>query len=191
MKKTMVLGLMLVLCTLLNTSFDSPKGWYKAGSKPDKYEMGIDKGAGRNGGNCAIIRSNKRKILGFGTLMQTTLPDKYLGKRVKMSGYMKSEDVNGWAGFWMRVDKAGSTRSLAFDNMSDRAIKGTTEWRKYEVVLDVSVNAADIAFGALLSGTGTIWFDDLQFEIVDQSATVTGTGIIKTTQEPTNLGFEE
>jgi hypothetical protein len=34
----------------------------------------------------------------------------------------------------MRIDKENSV--MAFDNMQDRAIKSTTGWQKYEVVLE-------------------------------------------------------
>ena len=63
---------------------------------------------------------------------------------------------------------------LSFDNMSDRPIVGTTDWKKYDIVLDVPNNASNIAFGALLSGTGQIWFEKLTFEIVDTSVKTTG-----------------
>jgi len=89
-----------------------PKGWFAAGSEPKSYDMGTDKGAGRDGKNAATIKSTAKKISGFGTLMQQCLPDKYLGKRVRMSGYMKSKDVDSWAGFWFRVDQAKLTRII-------------------------------------------------------------------------------
>lgn len=168
-------------------SFDVPKGWIKAGSEPKKYEMSVENGAGRDGKSAATIKSLEKKITGFGTLMQNCLPDKYLGKRIKMSGYMKSKDVLSWAGFWLRVDQKDSKKPLSFDNMHDRVIKGTTDWQKYEIVLDVPANASNIAYGALLNGTGQIWFDDLTFEIVNDSVLTTGN---KPT-EPQNLNFEE
>ena len=37
-----------------------------------------------------------------------------------MSGYVKSENVKSWAGFWMRVDYYNA-RVLAFDNMEKEA----------------------------------------------------------------------
>jgi hypothetical protein len=101
-------------------------------------------------------------------------PEKYVGKRIRMTGNMKSKDVTNWAGFWLRVDQADSQQPLSFDNMQDRSIKGTTEWKKYEIILDVPINASKIAFGALLVGIGQIWFDNLHFEIVDKSVQTTG-----------------
>lgn len=175
-------------------SFDLPSNWFKAGSKPKCYEMGIDKTAGQDGKNAATIKSIDKKIDGFGTLMQQCKPDKFLGKRVKMTGYVKSENVTDWAGLWLRVDQAGSQQSLSFDNMQDRAVKGTTGWKKYEIVLDVPTNASLIAYGALISGEGQIWFDTITFEVVDNSVKTTGSinGAQSNTQlEPSNLDFEK
>ena len=132
-------GVLLGCITLTLISFDVPKGWFKAGSDPDKYEMGVEKNAGQNGENAASIKSVNKTIKGFGTLMQSCSPEKYAGKRVRMSGFMKSKDVVNSAGFWFRVDLKNSSESGAFDNMDNRSVKGTTDWKKYEIVLDISV----------------------------------------------------
>ncbi|MDE1191299.1 MAG: DUF3472 domain-containing protein [Arachidicoccus sp.] len=107
--------------------------------------------------------------------MKYIFADKFVGKRIRLSGYLKSKNVKDWAGFWLRVDKAGSTEPLAFDNMQNRGIKGATNWTKYEIVLDVSSNASGIAYGALLTGDGQIWFDStVNLEVVDKTVSTTG-----------------
>jgi hypothetical protein len=178
---------------ILLCSYDLPTGWFAAGSKPKSYQMGTDKGAGQNGVNAATIKSIDKQITGFGTLMQQSMPGIYLGKRVRMTGYMKSDKVTSWAGLWLRVDQAGSTKSLSFDNMYDRPIKGSVGWTKCEIVLDVPSNASMLAYGALLNGTGQIWFDNIQFEIVDNTVPVTGSDPKSrtTVDGPTNLDFEK
>lgn len=189
LKITLLLGLTVVLL-----SFATPIGWFSAGSKPKSYEMGIDKGSGQDGKNAATIKSIDKKIDGFGTLMQQSKPGKFLGKRVRMTGFVKSENVLNWAGIWLRVDETGSKQPLSFDNMSDRPIKGTTDWTKYEIVLDVPSNASLIAYGALLGGTGQIWFDNISFEVVGDDIPTTGSvkGKKSATQdEPINLDFEK
>jgi hypothetical protein len=182
--------LVAVVATLF-LSFDLPKDWFKAGSNPEWYDMGIDKTVKHNGNNCATIKCTG-KTKGFGTLMQDCLPDKYLGKRVRMSGFMKSEGINHWAGFWMRVDIGNSTKPLSFDNMDDRPVKGTTDWTKYDIVLDVPATATNIAYGALVSGGGQIWIDDLSFEIVDAGTPLTGDNKKRhlPVDNPSNLNFE-
>jgi len=194
MTKSILKSVLLVGTTVALLSFDTPTGWFNAGSKPKSYEMGIDKGAGQDGKNAATIKSIDKKIDGFGTLMQQSKPDKYHGKRIKMTGFVKSENVTTWAGLWFRVDQAGSQQPLSFDNMGDRPIKGTTDWTKYEIVLDVPSNASLIAYGALLDGTGQIWFDNITIEIVDDNVPTTGSQNGKksaTQSEPTNLDFEK
>ena len=174
-------------------SFTVPKNWFVAGSAPKSYEMGIAAGEGQTGNNAATIQSKDNKIKGFGTLMQNCNPDEYLGKRVKLTGYVKSEDVEGWAGLWFRVDQKREDYAKSFDNMKERAVKGTTEWTKYEIVLDVPLDASNLAYGALLSGKGKIWFDNLTFEIVDDTVPTTGQDAQKymPLSEPANLSFEE
>lgn len=171
-------------------SFDLPFGWFIAGSEPNSYEMGIANGKGRNEGNAATIKSTASKVKGFGTLMQQVEPGKYLGKRIKMTGFVKTENVDRWSGLWLRIDKEGSDEPLSFDNMYDRPIKGTTDWKKYEIELDVPLNASLIAFGALLDGKGQIWFDNIQFEVVSDIKSQMKKSK-QTLNQPTNLDFEK
>jgi hypothetical protein len=85
------------------------------------------------------------------------------GGKARLSGWLKTKDVTGgFGGLWLRID--GGEMSLGFDNMRDRGPRGTTEWTRYQVDLDVPQEAHAIAFGALLAGDGTVWVDDLALE---------------------------
>ena len=95
---------------------------------------------------------------------------------------------------WFRVDDSKQKDlSLSFDNMSDRPIKNTTDWKKYEIVLDVPQQAGAMAFGVLLEGSGKVWISGISFEVVDQS--VPTTNMVKERaalpQGPVNLDFAE
>jgi hypothetical protein len=186
--------ILIVLTTVTLFSFDMPNGWQKAGDDPESYDMGIDKGAGQDGKNAATIKSIK-KTKGFGTLMQSCLADKYLGKRIKMTGYVKSLDVKGWAGLWLRIDATKYYgKVLGFDNMADRPIKKTTDWKKYEIIMDVPSNAYNLAYGSLLVGQGQVWFSNINFEIVDDTVSLTNNDCnvcSKILNEPTNLSLEK
>ncbi|MCC6818871.1 MAG: hypothetical protein IT245_08270 [Bacteroidia bacterium] len=194
--KNRLTGMLFIAIAFTLLSFELPTGWFIAGSAPSSYEMGIEKGSGKDGKNAATIKSNKKKIKGFGTLMQNCLPGKYLGKRVKMTGWVKTKDVTGWAGIWLRIDDMNSNEPLGFDNLKDgkrdRSITGTTEWTQYEIVLDVPSNASKLAYGSLLVGTGQLWFDDIKFEEVATTVPTTGLGKDKASSpaEPVNLDFE-
>ena len=112
----------------------SQTNWMKRGSDPDKYKMSIDSTIQHNGKNVMTIKSIDQEINGFGSFMQNSKPGKYIGKRIRMTGYMKSKNVAAWAAFWLRVDQADSKQFLSFDNMNNREIKGTTDWKKYEII---------------------------------------------------------
>jgi hypothetical protein len=167
------------------------EGWFRAGSYPKEYEMGVSTEVRHNDKPSAYIKSKPGKMHGFGTYMQTSLPGDYLGKSVKMSAYIKSKDINGTssAGMWFRVDGDSAKKMLSFDNMDDRPIKGTTDWQKYETILDVPSGAKDIAFGVLLSGSGEVYFTEVNFDILGPATGKTGNFGIP--PKPKNLDFEK
>lgn len=170
-----------------------PEGWFKAGSSPNSYNIGMENKAGANGENAIFIKSNQEKIDGFGTIMQNFSAEKYLNERVRLSGYIKSENVAGSAGLWMRIDgKEDPRKPLAFDNMNNRPIQGTNNWKKYDVVLDVPSNSNLINIGVLLAGTGEVWISNLKFEMVDKSISTTDLlGKTQKIEAPVNLDFNK
>jgi hypothetical protein len=164
-----------------------PRGWLLAGTKPSEYEVGVDVDQMYQGHASAFLKSKTLNADGFGTLMQSIKAEQYLGRKVRLSGLVKSEEVLGWAGLWMRVDKEKSP--VAFDNMENRAIKGTTGWQRYDVVLGVPKDATAISFGILLAGSGVVWLNDTKFDVVGADVPVTNTGERVLPEKPINLEF--
>lgn len=187
--KTKLILTALVASTFLFFSFkidEKVKGWFLAGSEPAEYEIGIEQSAERNG-KVAYLKSKSQKVKkGFGTIMQSFDAEMFLGKKVKLTGFIKSSDLKKWAGMWMRVDDAKG--SVSFDNMQDRPILATTAWKKYEIVLSVPETSKSINYGVLVSGAGQIWMDNLSFEIVGNADEETGKTKMKA---PSNSNFED
>jgi hypothetical protein len=135
-------------------------------------------------------------------LAQRFMADRYRGRRVRFSAYMKTNKVNGWAGLWMRIDTVEKV-GWAFDDMEDFEVTGTTDWQRYEIVLDVPVEAAAVYLGAHLYGRGQVWLDDCRFEVVGDEIPVTDGNRLRggrdrthslprlMEDEPVNLDFEE
>ena len=91
----------------------------------------------------------------------------------------------------MRID-GDKGEQLGFDNMQTRPIKGTTDWKQYEIILDVPANGKVINYGVLLGSNGEVWFDNLKLEVVDKNIPVTSAKPeISLLKEPVNLDFEE
>lgn len=175
-----LLGASLVPCVAATDGV--PAGWLLAGDHPQNYR------AGTEGDGIAYLASKADSSgAGFGTMMQTIRADRYAAKRVRFSAMVRSENVNKWAGLWMRVD-AGS-KAVAFDNMQSRPIQGTNGWTKYEVVLNVPINATSISFGVLMSSNGEVWLNNVSFEEVNPD--VPTTEYLPRPEKPVNLDFKQ
>ena len=134
--------------------------------------MSLDPAAVHGGKPSHLLASKAENDQGFGTLMQMFKGKAYLGKRVRLSAWVKAEKVVDWAGVWMRVDGPNG-KSTAFDNMQSHPIKGTLDWERYEVVLDMAPDSSALALGILLHGKGKVWMEEPVLEVVDTSVPVT------------------
>lgn len=94
------------------------------------------------------------------TSLTKALPMSFAGATIELRGFLRTKDVSRFAGLWMRED--GDSGAVAFDNMQGRKLSGTTDWTEYSITLPLVPEAKRLFFGALLSGTGTAWVDDLQ-----------------------------
>ncbi len=116
----------------------------------------------------------------FGNLMQSIDATPFLGKRIRFRAYVCTKDLSsqGQAQLWVRIDRkavGGGPAMGAFDNMQDRPIRGS-EWKPYEIVLDVADDAKQVVLGAILIGAGKAWIDKASFEVVETNISTTGQG---------------
>jgi hypothetical protein len=166
---------------------DTFGGWFLAGTSAYAYHAVHDYDVKHVGMASARLEALQPVASGFGTLMQTVGADQFRGRRVRFSASVRTQDLKGWAGLWMRVDR-GQEKAVAFDNMIDRPIRGTTQWTRHSIVLDVAPDASDISFGLLLDQSGKAWLDDASVEVVSQ--TVATTGRTPKAPQPINLDLE-
>ncbi len=170
-------------------------GWHMAGSHASQYEHALADQTTIEGKPVVELRSVVPRTDGFGTLMQTFSAEHFLERRVRFSGALKCKDVGDRVGLWMRVDGPPTPtgrRMLAFDNMAGRPVGGTTDWKRYEVVLDVPAEAWAIALGVLLVGQGQAWMSDFNVEIVGPEVETTHAEMTAALPErPQNLDLSE
>ena len=144
-----------------NIENGKPIGWSSFGN--EKYLIEIDSTIVHGGKNSLSI-TNTSDLIDY-RAWSFSLPNNYYGKKIKLSGYLKTENVSdGFASLWMRIDP-----SIAFDNMAERNLKGTNDWQKFEITLNMEPdNTEQIVFGGLLIGKGKVWIDDLEI-VIDNS----------------------
>jgi len=164
-----------------------PPAWHVTGDRAPDYEAGILPGITHGSDRVAQLRLRAAisEPAGFGALVQTIAAPRYVGRRVRFSAIMRTREVTGWAGLWLRVDGANGT--IEIDNMQDRPLRGTTDWTEAAIVLDVAEQARCLLFGALLSGAGAVDLARLRFEEVSQDTPVTVATLLP--EEPQSLDF--
>jgi hypothetical protein len=146
-------------------------GWHLGEEREGAYEAGVDPtDDGKT--RAAYLRSVADPGQGFATLMQMVLAERYRGRRLRFAATVRGESVERWAGLWMRID-GPNDEELGFDNMEERRLSGTFDWGRFEVVLDVPVEAHAIAFGVLLARLGQVWLRDVKLEIVSSDVPLT------------------
>ena len=88
-------------------------------------------------------------------------PENYGRKKIALSGYIKTENVtDGHAGLLIHLHP--------FVAYNDTVVKitGTTEWKRYEMAMDLQPNITEkITVGGYLSGKGKMWLDGLKVTI--------------------------
>jgi hypothetical protein len=177
-------------------SITAPAGWGKNGSNNDGYIVGVDQLQTWGGMPSAYVKSNGALAKDFGGMMQMASAENYVGKRVRLSGWVKTEDANDGGGhLWMRVDGQQRGVSLQFDNMDNRPVNGTNDWQEASVVLDVPAESSALAYGFFVKGSGKMWMSGTKIEEVGPD--VPSTNVVKSPsvaakslpKTPVNLGF--
>ncbi|MBI5474192.1 MAG: hypothetical protein HY961_17795 [Ignavibacteriae bacterium] len=179
-----------------------PTGWLQRGSAAGDYITGVDHSiyhGGKASGYIEYVLDPMIVQRGFATLMQAVKADKYHGKRIRLSGYLKTERVKKSAALWVRVE--GKHINRTFDVGTNSGLGGTSDWKRVEAVFDVPSSAQGMAFGVLLDGKGRVWIDDLRLDIVDKRVSTTtirwpfrsddGIDLQKYSNSATNLDFEQ
>jgi len=192
-RRSVILGLGLLLASTAALATASlPKGWEFSSTAPESYVAQLDTTVFRSGKASGCLKSIAAvSPHSSAVLMQHILAINYRQRRLRMTGYVRTANVRGWAGLFMRVDPPQGP-ALAFDNMENRPIQGSTDWKRYSIELNVPQESARISFGALLAGSGEVWLDDVEFETTGTA--LPGSALLQQMRGnavPVNLGFEE
>ncbi|MES2279429.1 MAG: S41 family peptidase [Bacteroidota bacterium] len=136
----------------INPKTKLPVGWQNFMSN---YTYRLDSTVVQQGKYSLSITSNSEAEFGA---ISCVIPYTFKGKELVVKGYIKTENVVGAAGIWVRVDGTS-----AFNNMGQQNIHGTTDWKEYTFSLPYDdEKAININVGGLLSGKGKIWIDNIR-----------------------------
>ena len=95
-----------------------------------------------------------------------------LGQRIRVTAWLKTSDARNWASAFVII-LGKNNLHLAYDDMSDRPIRGTTDWQQVELVTDLPNEPCTVYFGPDLYGPGELWGDDFQIAIAPRDTPIT------------------
>jgi C-terminal processing protease CtpA/Prc len=133
----------------------TPSGWYTNPSTT----VNVDNHVAHSGRWSVRFDRNSASEDGFSVITRS-IPVDFAGGNVELHGYLRTKDVAGYAGLWMRED--GEGQMLMLENMASQHVGGTREWSEYTIKVPIDAKARQLFFGVLLVGTGTLWADDLR-----------------------------
>jgi hypothetical protein len=180
-----VIGLVVMLAAAL------PPDWFPLGDQPEAYEAGPLEGRGPGGKPALYVHSTGPGGYGhFGGVGQFGPVARLRGRRVRLTAWARTQDVEEWAGVWLRVEKNDAKHTLqAYDNEHDRPMRGTRAWAQHELVVDVPKDAGRLVFGVFLRGPGMVAVSDFRLAPVSLDVPLTGSWG-KPNDEPAGLDLE-
>jgi hypothetical protein len=164
---------------------DLPKGWYKFAKSPGtEVEAGTDEKVFHSKPNSFYLKCTSGK---GGNINQEISGSEYAGKRIRLSAYLKSDNLvndNGYGGqIWAYSFSGGEL----YMTSAAGNIKGTTDWKEYSVVFDIPEDNPSVTYGLSVSGQGTVWIDSISWEVVDKATTPLKNASLKPNEKPKNL----
>lgn len=158
----------------INLGFDGaieegyPHGWFDslgfvAGVSTD-YEVRVVPREAGHAGRCLMLRKAPSAPQEFASVMQRFRASHLAGRAVRLQGEIRTEDVQGWAGLWLRAD-GDHAWDLFFDNMSGHSVKGTTEWARCTIEGQLPLASTWLNLGVVFAGSGVIWADDIALRV--------------------------
>jgi hypothetical protein len=133
--------------------------------------------AAHGGKGSATLGRSDANAAGVLAVFQSIRADRFRGRRIRLSAFLRTKDVsdgeNHGAGIAIAVRGPKETLVEAGVAPATRRVRGTTDWIRYEHVVDVPAEAVLLEFGAVLGGRGQAWADDFKLEVVDKSVTTT------------------
>jgi hypothetical protein len=155
-----------------DTSITGDRDWRFFGASPGDYSETTDYQTKHNGHPALCIayipdgKAPPGAKMWWGKDIYSPDNDKYLGHTVRMTVWIKTENISGnvTPGFHPR----DYTGKIIAREQGNRSIKGTTDWTEHTFTCRIPENADFINTGFNFSGGGKLWIDvdSIKYEIV-------------------------
>jgi len=147
-----------VLALSVNSAYcgDLPEGWTGFQENEGSFEFGVDTSTFHSEPDSYYVESKKVEGSESGVLSRIVHFKEFSGKKFRVTAFLKTEDVQGSA--YLFADTNRGNHSM---------IRGTNDWTKLEVVLELPKDLTRIRYGLSLIGQGKAWIDDIELTVIE------------------------
>lgn len=138
-------------------------GWTSVESSA--YQAAVDHKVAHSGRASLSLKSVTPAATSGYAARQRIQADAYRGQRIRITGWLKTDQAKDGSAIWLRVDYANGDYVL--DGMLE--LGPAPGWRRSALVADVGADAIGISFGVRMKGQGQVWADDFGIETVGKT----------------------
>lgn len=129
------------------------------------YTINLSKEVKHSGNTSFQITGLNKPGSGVSNLSQIIPIETDAFKKIRVSSYIKTENIEGAVIFWYRIQDHND-KIIGYENLANQSTSnnGTDDWKKSSLNILVGKDAKKTSFGIYLSGKGKVWIDDFEYE---------------------------
>lgn len=153
-----------------NTTNNFPDKW--SVRRIESYDWKIDNNQKHQGKNSLQIIGSSKENKTFQHFSQKISIQEKGRRKIEISAYIKSENINGKINLWSQVfDIDGKKIDSGNSYTQQKPIIINKDWTKYKLDFIIDDNAKNLLIGGVFSGKGNVWFDDFEVKEIALSDT--------------------
>ena len=139
-------------------------GWSIEGHARNAYAAEVDGDVVREGHPTIRFHPTQETGGAYATFMTTLDARPLRGRQAHAVVYVRTQGVTARGDAWLRVQGADSPSDGPGLATSITRLASNSEFTRYELVVDVPVDAASVQLGLGLGGPGMLWMDGVTVE---------------------------
>jgi hypothetical protein len=139
-------------------------GWSIQGRGEEAYAAEVDADVLREGHPTIRFHPTRDAGGAYATFMTTLEAAPLRGRRAHAIVYVRTQGVTVRGDAWLRVQGKDSPADGPGMATSITRLAANAEFTRYELVVDVPVDAASVQLGVGLGGPGMLWMDGVTVE---------------------------
>lgn len=160
-----------------------PGGWYASGDSLADYKVGSDvsRRPGGSGMTSGYIKAAVTNPSSSAALTQAINADRFRGRRVRLTGFVRRGGDVGTARLFLRVERKGLQHAADYAGATvfvpARESDEGHGWIKQAIVVDIPKDCTGVRVGLVSIGAAEAWLDDVKFETVGDGVASVGSVI--------------